>query len=1095
MTTAQVPDLAEPSGFFVLRTPLLPFTAVARWSHGLDAPAVADDPAALGEAIAGDRLRLRSRLEEIVAEPAFREGVFVASPSLEAAIDLWRKDPDSERGRRAEVALTAYLMRAAGRPTPFGLFAGCTTGTIGAATSLRLRGSDSFRRQTRLDMDYLWTLARAIEADPKLRPGLRYRPNSSLYEVGDRLLFAEARYSATGRSYHLVAVGKTSYLTQTLARARDGERLDVLAGALTCADISETEAAEYLGDLVDSQLLEADSQPQLTGPPPAATMAATLACRPATAWIGEKLSRAVAGLAAIDARGVGAPPEQYREVAALLDDMPVKPDLSRFVQVDLVKPGAEATLGAVVVADILRGARTLHALAPHRDDNALASFRERFARRYETREMPLAQVLDEETGIGFLPSGHAGADGAPLLAGLPLGRPPERQRSWTARDAFLHRKLTRAITEGSKQISIDPDEADALRAPGDPPLPGAFEVVAAVIAESGEAVGRGDYQVLIASAGGPSGARLLGRFCHADGDLRKFTEAHLRTEEVASQDAVFAEVVHLPQGRTGNILRRPVLRGYEIQYLGRSGAPSCRQLPLSDLLVSVQGERIVLRSHRLAREVIPRLTSAHNHAHGGLGVYRFLCALQHQGVAPGVIWDWGPLGHVPFLPRVVSGRAVLSRAMWNLGEPDLAAFALPRGAAQFHAVQQLRARLGLPRYIALADADNELLTDLDNVLCVESLAHQVRRRASARVVEFLPGPGQLAVSGPQGHFTHQVVVPFVRSAPQAGPSEPASDPARSPDLTRSAELIQPPQAGRPANMPARAPVERRFPPGSEWLYVKLFTGPATADQVLLLVAPLLAASLAAGSIDSWHFVRYGDPDWHVRLRMHGPADVLLGELLPRLRDLAEPLLRTSQLWRIQLDTYEREVERYGGDLAIGYAERVFHADSEAVVAIMRELPGDAGPDLRWRLALRGIDQLFRDLGLTLAQRRTIAGRARQGYGREFGAGGEFQRAVGARLRQHRADLEVLFGADGELPGQVANCVRALDLRSAAIATAASQIRAVAGTGAGQGLPEVAMSFAHMHANRLLRSAQRAQEFVLYEMLDRLYASRAARGAG
>ena len=421
--------------------------------------------------------------------------------------------------------------------------------------------------------------------------------------------------------------------------------------------------------------------------------------------------------------------------------MPAKPDLSRFVQVDLVKPGAEATLAAVVVADILRGARTLHALAPHRDDNALASFRDRFARRYETREMPLAQVLDEETGIGFLPSGHAGADGAPLLAGLPLGRPPERQRSWAARDAFLHRKLTSAITDGSKQIRIDPDEADALRAPGDPPLPGAFEVVAAVIAESGEAIDRGDYQVLIGSAGGPSGARLLGRFCHADGDLRKFTEAHLRAEELASQDAVFAEVVHLPQGKTGNILSRPVLRGYEIQYLGRSGAPSCRQLPLSDLLVSVQGERIVLRSRRLAREVIPRLTSAHNFAHGGLGVYRFLCALQHQGVAPGVIWDWGPLGHVPFLPRVVSGRAVLSRAMWNLGEPDLAAFALPRGAAQFHAVQQLRARLGLPRYIALADADNELLTDLDNVLCVESLAHQVRRRASARVVEFLPGPG------------------------------------------------------------------------------------------------------------------------------------------------------------------------------------------------------------------------------------------------------------------------------------------------------------------------------------------------------------------
>jgi len=44
------------------------------------------------------------------------------------------------------------------------------------------------------------------------------------------------------------------------------------------------------------------------------------------------------------------------------------------------------------------------------------------------------------------------------------------------------------------------------------------------------------------------------------------------------------------------------------------------------------------------------------------------------------------------------------------------------------------------------------------------------------------------------------------------------------------------------------------------------------------------------------------------------------------------------------------------------------------------------------------------------------------------------------------------------------------------------------------LTDVAMSFAHMHVNRLLRSAQRAQEFVLYELLDRFYSSQAGRRA-
>jgi hypothetical protein len=42
------------------------------------------------------------------------------------------------------------------------------------------------------------------------------------------------------------------------------------------------------------------------------------------------------------------------------------------------------------------------------------------------------------------------------------------------------------------------------------------------------------------------------------------------------------------------------------------------------------------------------------------------------------------------------------------------------------------------------------------------------------------------------------------------------------------------------------------------------------------------------------------------------------------------------------------------------------------------------------------------------------------------------------------------------------------------------------------MSDIAVSYAHMHANRLLRSAQRAHELVLYELLERAYSSQAAR---
>ena len=97
--------------------------------------------------------------------------------------------------------------------------------------------------------------------------------------------------------------------------------------------------------------------------------------------------------------------------------------------------------------------------------------------------------------------------------------------------------------------------------PSPPPLPDSFAVMAAVAAASEEALARGEFRVRLDGVSGPSGARLLGRFCHADPELHQHVAQHVRAEEALQPDAVFAEIVHLPEGRMGNILARPILRG------------------------------------------------------------------------------------------------------------------------------------------------------------------------------------------------------------------------------------------------------------------------------------------------------------------------------------------------------------------------------------------------------------------------------------------------------------------------------------------------------------------------------------------------------
>lgn len=1069
MTEAGKTPRFAPCGFFVLRTPLLPFEEIAALGEGLEAIGAPDDLECLDQALGKDRARLRDRLRAMVTRPELRDAVFLASPSLDEAVEVWQKEPDSERGRRLEAALMAYFSRAAARATPFGLFAGCTTGTIGSSTRLRLPGRPGYSRHSRLDMDYLWTLAETVERDPRLRAGLIYQPNSSLYEAAGRLHLAEARFTDNRRSYHLVAVDKSPYLIATLERARGGAAFGELAAALVDEEITQSEAEEYVAELIDSQLLVSDVRPGVTGDEPVHGLVTTLARHAETSPLAGRLDEARIALEKIDAEGPGVSPDRYRAIASGLRGLPAPPELSRLVQVDLVKPGEKATLGGQVVTEISRGVRILHQLAPVSPADGLSRFREEFLQRYETREVPLVEALDEETGIGFEVSGAPQAGASPLLAGLPFGSSGEAEgQRWSGRDALLLGKLARALAEGVAEISIDASDLQRLSSDRRPPLPDAFYVMAAVAAESDDAIARGAFRVLLDHVAGPSGAALLGRFCHADQALLTSVQAHLQAEQARRPNRVFAEIVHLPEGRVGNILCRPVLREYEIPYLGRSGAPADRQIPITDLLVSVREDRIVLRSRRLGREVVPRLTTAHNYSWRSLGLYRFLCRLQAQDVAAYLAWDWGPLSGAPFLPRVVSGRLVLSRARWNLAESEVRMLGQAGTASGFADVQEWRAGRRLPRHLALADGDNQLLVDLDNVLSVEALAHQLRGRQGAELVEMFPGPDELCVSGPEGRFVHEVIVPFTRT----DPPEPALK--RLPSATTS--------------------VRRRFPPGSDWLYAKLYGGAATADQVLTQrIGPVVDSAVASGAADRWFFIRYADPDPHLRVRLHGPPERLHVEVLPRLEAAAAVSVDAGQIWRVQFDTYEREVERYGGDRGIELAEQVFHADSDAVLAVLRSLSGEEGLDLRWRLALPGIDLLFEALGLGLQERRSVARAAREGYGGEFGVDGAFRGAVGRRYRAERRDLEALLDLRQDPAYRLAPGLEALRQRSSRLAPMGAELHELARRGhLPVPLTDLAMSYAHMHVNRLLRSAQRAQELVLYELLDRAYSSLAGR---
>jgi thiopeptide-type bacteriocin biosynthesis protein len=650
-------------------------------------------------------------------------------------------------------------------------------------------------------------------------------------------------------------------------------------------------------------------------------------------------------------------------------------------------------------------------------------------------------------------------------------------RSSQARDAWLLSRLDVVHRKGCNELVLDRRDVEELArlVPNSAPLPSAFSVLATLAASSWAAADRGEFLVHVPAFAGPSGARPLGRFCHADEELLAHVASHLRDEEAADPEALYAEVVHLPEGRIGNVLARPILRSHEIVYLGDSGVPRDRQILASDLLVSVEASRVVLRDRTTGRRVVPRLTSAHNFKLG-VPVYRFLCLLQNQGVAYAGAWRWGALDGAPSLPRVRVGRIVLSLARWRVRPDEVREWNGKSGPALRDVVRRWRARRGIPSRVAIMEDDNALPVDLDTPMGAAILHHLVKDKESPPVLEELfAAEDTLCVEGPEGKFTNELIVPFVCPRNEASPS-----------TSRSA----------PAVLATTSSAPRTFTPGSEWLYVKLYSGRTTSDRVLRrLVSPLIQQARERGWMDRWFFVRYADPEWHLRLRFRGAPDVLLRELLPAIHSAAHPLFADGSLWRLQIDTYVREIERYGGAEGIDLAESIFEADSDAVVQLVDSLGRGADPGDRWRLALAGIDRLIADFGFDLAARREIAVDLRNGFAREWKSVPHQHRRFGERFRQERALLERIEFESADLSPVLRRGLDVLRARSETVEPLVTELRMrESAQRLTQPLVHVVGSFVHMHANRLLRAAQRPQEAILYDFLGRLYDARAARSS-
>ena len=276
-------------------------------------------------------------------------------------------------------------------------------------------------------------------------------------------------------------------------------------------------------------------------------------------------------------------------------------------------------------------------------------------------------------------------------------------------------------------------------------------------------------------------------------------------------------------------------------------------------------------------------------------------------------------------------------------------------------------------------------------------------------------------------------------------------------------------------------------------FYEIYCGFKTADRILQeVIAPLADQWMQAGITSKWFFIRYGDPQFHLRVRFLLSNVEDYETIQQQLYGSLQQLMHDQLISKVQADTYDRETDRYGIN-TMELSERVFYIDSWSVVNLLQATTEVDREERRWLWAMRVVDNWLSDLGFADRQKLEFVQQQRDLYAKEFHADTGFNMQLDKKYRQYRPAMEV-FMKNESFPGDVYGEIKALcHSRRVALQPVIQEILAIRDQGAfAVPLEAFIASHIHMMVNRVIMANARLHELIVYDFLVRHYQSLIAR---
>ncbi|MGH1518888.1 thiopeptide-type bacteriocin biosynthesis protein [Chryseobacterium sp. JK1] len=269
-------------------------------------------------------------------------------------------------------------------------------------------------------------------------------------------------------------------------------------------------------------------------------------------------------------------------------------------------------------------------------------------------------------------------------------------------------------------------------------------------------------------------------------------------------------------------------------------------------------------------------------------------------------------------------------------------------------------------------------------------------------------------------------------------------------------------------------IQRIFTPGDQWLYYNIYCGYSASDDILIhYLNPLTQSFLSKNLIDQWFFIRYNDPSYHIRYRVRVKDVAHIGEIMYSINNSLKEMLKDEYISKLQIDSYIREIERYGPN-TMEYAEAIFFHDSNSIVTILASLDENR-PNVRSLWGLKLVDFYLSSFHFSISEKVLFSEKLRNHFYSEFGVDKNTKKNLDRLYTEYQTSIHSFLAKNSKKINKteiVKNASKIVSLKNKNLLTV--------------DFTSLISSLIHMSLNRLFVGDNRLHELVTYDFIWRYY---------